>query len=61
MDRVIHGQGRLKAVLHHDLRQDMRLACQHIMRAHGALPKEWKAPLSHCQVITPHNLPSLAE
>lgn len=52
-------QGRLKAVLHHDLRQDMRLACQHIMRAHGALPKEWKAPLSHCQVITPHNLPSL--
>ena len=31
--------GHLSAVLHHDLRQDMRHACQVIMQAHGALPR----------------------
>ncbi len=31
---------RLSAVLHHDLRQDMRRACQIIMRAHKALPDD---------------------
>jgi len=49
-------QGRLSAVLHHDLQHDMRTACLHVMRAHGAL-----APLpltrSSVQVITPYNLP----
>jgi LacI family transcriptional regulator len=50
--------GRISAVLHHDLRQDMRIACQHIMRAHGALPKDTYVPLSHFQIITPFNVPA---
>jgi LacI family transcriptional regulator len=48
--------GRLRAVLHHDLRQDMRTACRHIMHAHGAL-REMAATLSAVQVVTPFNLP----
>ncbi len=49
--------GEISAVLHHDLAQDMRLACQHLMRAHGALPKDQRRPLSHFQIVTPFNLP----
>jgi len=47
----------LSAVLHHDLRQDMRHACQVIMQAHGALsglPRSWHSAV---QVVTPYNLP----
>jgi LacI family transcriptional regulator len=36
----------------------MRIACQHIMRAHGALPKITNALLSQVQVVTPFNVPS---
>jgi LacI family transcriptional regulator, galactose operon repressor len=49
--------GHLSAVLHHDLRQDMRHACQVIMQAHGALsglPRSWHSAV---QVVTPYNLP----
>ena len=49
--------GHLSAVLHHDLRQDMRHACQVIMQAHGALaghPRSWHSAI---QVVTPYNLP----
>ncbi|AEM83847.1 LacI family DNA-binding transcriptional regulator [Streptomyces violaceusniger] len=49
---------RLSAVLHHDLRQDMRRACQIIMRAHGALPDDGPALPSPIQVVTPYNMPS---
>jgi LacI family transcriptional regulator len=49
-------EGKIRAVLHHDLRQDMRTACRHIMQAHGAL-REVAATLSAVQVITPFNLP----
>lgn len=48
--------GKLSAVLHHDLRQDMRTACQQIMRAHGALPPGVAAPRSGVQIATPRNL-----
>jgi LacI family transcriptional regulator len=51
-------EGRIKAVLHHDLRQDVRTACRHIMHAHGAL-RDVAATLSAVQVITPFNLPPL--
>jgi LacI family transcriptional regulator len=57
-NRKLLREGVLSAVLHHDLRQDMRIACQHIMRAHGALPKLSSMPLSQVQVVTPFNLPS---
>ncbi|MEV0222007.1 LacI family DNA-binding transcriptional regulator [Streptomyces sp. NPDC050704] len=50
--------GRLSAVLHHDLRQDMRGACQVIMRAHDALPADPAPSLpSAIQVVTPYNMP----
>ncbi|MEW1718275.1 LacI family DNA-binding transcriptional regulator [Streptomyces sp. NPDC093109] len=48
---------RLSAVLHHDLRQDMRHACGTVMRAHGALPPAAPAPPSTIQIVTPYNLP----
>jgi LacI family transcriptional regulator len=48
---------RISAVLHHDLRQDMRHACQTVMRAHGALPEEGPHLPSPIQVVTPFNLP----
>lgn len=53
---LLHG-GHLSAVLHHDLRQDMRHACRVVMQAHGALsgrPRSWHSAI---QVVTPHNLP----
>ncbi|WP_284945397.1 LacI family DNA-binding transcriptional regulator [Acidisoma cladoniae] len=49
--------GRVSAVLHHDLRQDMRLACRHIMQAQGALRDSPGPALSAVQIITPFNLP----
>jgi LacI family transcriptional regulator len=49
--------GKISAVLHHDLRQDMRMACQHIMRANDALPRIVEIPLSSVSVITPFNIP----
>ncbi|MGW4549369.1 LacI family DNA-binding transcriptional regulator [Streptomyces violaceorubidus] len=48
---------RLSVVLHHDLRQDLREACRHVMRAHGALPSAGPARPSAIQVVTPHNMP----
>ncbi|MGW1619466.1 substrate-binding domain-containing protein, partial [Streptomyces sp. NPDC002172] len=48
---------RLSAVLHHDLRQDMRRACQTVMRAHRALPDDGPPLPSAIQVVTPFNLP----
>lgn len=52
--------GAIHAVLHHDLGQDMRRACQEILRAQGALPALAQAPpLSAIQVVTPWNLPPL--
>jgi LacI family transcriptional regulator len=49
-------EGRISVVLHHDLRQDMRATCRHIMQAQGAL-REVPVMLSPVQVITPFNLP----
>ena len=52
--------GTIQAVLHHDLGQDMRRACQDILRALGALPPLKKAQsLSAIQIVTPWNLPAL--
>jgi LacI family transcriptional regulator len=51
-------QGRVSAVLHHDLRADLRRACQLVMRAQGALPGSLRPPPSGIQVVTPYNLPT---
>ncbi len=50
-------QRKLSAVLHHDLRHDMRRACQAIMQAHSALPGPVVSTLSPIQIITPFNEP----
>ena len=50
-------QHRISAVLHHDLRDDMRRACRLVMQAHGALPGVPHSLPSHVQVITPYNEP----
>lgn len=55
-------QGAIQAVLHHDLRQDMRRACQDILRAQGALPRLPQSmflsdSLSPIQIVTSCNLP----
>lgn len=51
-------QRRLSAVLHHDLRADMRRACRCVMQAHGALPGTPRSLPSQVQVVTPYNEPS---
>jgi hypothetical protein len=48
---------RLSAVLHHDLRTDLRDACLAVMRAQGALPGPLRSNPSAIQVITPFNTP----
>jgi LacI family transcriptional regulator len=50
--------GRVSAVLHHDLAQDVRRAAHVIMQAHRALPGGILTWPSSIQVITPHNLPA---
>jgi LacI family transcriptional regulator len=52
--------GRISAVLHHDLNQDMRRACHAIMQAHQALPEAVYAWPSNIHVITPYNMPTPA-
>jgi LacI family transcriptional regulator len=53
--RLLRG-GRVAAVLHHDLRVDMRRASQVIMSAQNALPGFAVDP-SAIQVVTPYNVP----
>ncbi len=53
--RLLRG-GPLAAVLHHDLRLDMRRACQVIMSARNGLPDFAVAP-SAIGVVTPFNIP----
>jgi LacI family transcriptional regulator len=47
----------ISAVLHHDLRADMRLACRVVMQAHRVLPQSGPPPPAQVQIITPFNLP----
>jgi LacI family transcriptional regulator len=55
---VLLRQRRLSAVVHHDLRDDMRRVCRIIMQAHGALPGPVHSLPSHLQVVTPYNQPA---
>jgi LacI family transcriptional regulator len=50
-------EGKIHAILYHDLRQDMRAACQHIMHFHCMLPESAVSPSSSVVVITPENIP----
>ena len=51
-------QRRLSAVVHHDLRDDMRRVCRVIMQANGAVPGPVHSLPSPIQVVTPFNAPS---
>lgn len=48
---------KLSAVLHHDLHQDMRRACQVIVASHGAIDIGALSTMSMIQVVTPYNIP----
>ncbi|WP_328464722.1 LacI family DNA-binding transcriptional regulator [Actinoplanes sp. NBC_00393] len=48
---------QLSAVLHQDLRADLRHACLVLLRAQGALPGPIRSRPSAVQVITPCNVP----
>ncbi len=49
---------RLTAVLHHDLRADVRRVCRAVMQVQGALPGRPSSVPSQIQVITPYNEPA---
>ena len=51
---------KLTAVLHHDLRYDMRLACHTIMQAHGAIDGPIASVRSPVHIVTPYNIPALS-
>jgi LacI family transcriptional regulator len=50
-------EGKVHAILHHELRQDMRSACQHVMHFHKLLPASAVSPSSSVVVVTPENIP----
>ncbi len=54
--RLLHDE-RLTAVLHHDLRYDMRLACHIIMQAQGAIEGPIESVPSPVHIVTPYNVP----
>ncbi|WP_279102178.1 LacI family DNA-binding transcriptional regulator [Gordonia bronchialis] len=55
-NRTLLLSGHLSAVLHHDLRSDMRAMARVVMSFHGAIP-EFRPRRSAIGVITPHNMP----
>jgi LacI family transcriptional regulator len=57
-NRALLRTGQISAVLHHDLRADMRRACRLLMQAQGALPGSPGSIPSQMQVVTPYNEPA---
>jgi LacI family transcriptional regulator len=57
-NRVLLRTRQISAVLHHDLRADMRRACRLLMQAQGALPGSPVSIPSQVQVVTPFNEPA---
>ncbi len=57
-NRALLRRGVITAVLHHDLRADLRRACQLILQAHRALPGPPQTVPSQVHVITPFNQPA---
>jgi LacI family transcriptional regulator len=55
--QLLHDE-RLTAVLHHDLRYDMRLACRIIMQAQGAIDGPIESVRSPVHIVTPYNIPT---
>lgn len=57
-NRALLRSRQISAVLHHDLRADMRRACRLLMQAQGALPGSPVSIPSQVQVVTPFNEPA---
>ena len=56
-NRALLRTRRISAVLHHDLRADLRRACRLLLQAQGALPGAPVSVPSQIQVVTPYNEP----
>jgi LacI family transcriptional regulator len=56
-NRALLRTRRVTAVLHHDLKADMRRACHLLLQAGGVLPGEPVTLPSQVQVVTPFNEP----
>ena len=56
-NKTLLRHGDLTAVLHHDLRADLRRACQLILQAQHARPGRPQSFPSHVQVVAPFNQP----
>ena len=57
-NRTLLRTGKLSAVLHHDLRADMRRACRLLLQARGVLSGGPVSVPSQVQVVTPYNEPA---
>jgi LacI family transcriptional regulator len=57
-NRTLLRTGKISAVLHHDLRADMRRACRLLLQARGVLPGKPVSIPSQVQVVTPYNEPA---
>jgi len=53
-NRALLAEGRLTFVIHHDLRQDARSACQMVMAHHRMLPRDFQVAASRVAIATPH-------
>jgi hypothetical protein len=51
------GHSTVQAILHHELHQDMRSACQHIVHYHKLLPASAVSQSSSVMVVTPEKIP----
>ena len=56
-NRTLLRTRRISAVLHHDLRADMRRACRMLLQAGGLIPGRPASVPSQVQVVTPYNEP----
>ncbi len=57
-NRALLRTGRITAVLHHDLRADLRRASRLLLQARGVLPGSPVSRPSQVQVVTPYNEPA---
>jgi len=57
-NRALLRSRRITAVLHHDLRADLRRACRLLLQARGVLPGSPLTVPSQVQVVTPYNEPA---
>lgn len=55
-NRALLAGGQLSFVIHHDLRQDARNACQIVMAHHRMLPKDFRIAPSRVAIATPHEV-----